>query len=130
MLHILLWIAVLLINLVLRMRGLSRGVNVAGRWRQTIGTQYTLHALLVLLEERGQSSLLTLLLDGDQLLLPSLSNLQDIILGSCLTPNRKKADCIGLGHSAQLRIAPSHVALPVRVVGDISGRNGDRIIIG
>jgi hypothetical protein len=88
-----------------------------------------LDALLVLLEEGGEASFLALFLDGDQLLLSSLSDLQNVVLGSCLASHREKAYGIGLGHGTQLRVVSSCVALPVRVVGNVTGRDSDGVIV-
>jgi hypothetical protein len=88
-----------------------------------------LDALLILLKEGGETSFFALLLDINQLLLASLPNLQNIVLGGSLASHREKAHGIGLGHGTQLRVVSSYVTLPVRVVGDVTGRQSDGIII-
>ena len=97
--------------------------------REAIGTQHTLNALLVLLEESGETTLFTLFLNGNQLLLASLSELQYLVLRGGLAPNGEESNGIGLAHSAELRVASPYIALPVGVVGNVTRGHGYGVII-
>lgn len=120
----------LLVNLVLGLRSLGNGVDVGRGGGQAVCAQNSLDARLVLLEQSGQTTLLTLLLNLDQLLRTGLANLKDIVLGGGCASNGKEADSIGLAHGAQLGVASPGVALPVGVVGKVSRGEGDGVIVG
>lgn len=119
----------LLVNLVLGLRSLGNRVDVGRGGRQAVCAQNTLNALLVPLEESGQATLLTLLLNLHQLLRTGLANLQNIILGGGCASNGKQADSIRLANGAQLGVAPPSVALPVGVVGNVTRWDGDGVIV-
>jgi hypothetical protein len=119
-----------LVNLVLGLRSSGNGVDVGRGGGQAICAQNTQDALLVLLEQSGQTTLLTLLLNLGQLLRTGLANLQNIVLGGGGTSNGKEADSIGLAHGAQLGVASPGVALPVGVVGNVTRGDGDGVVVG
>lgn len=60
----------------------------------------------------------------------SLAKLQDVVLGRGLAADSQEGDGVGLGDGAEGRVVPPGVALPVRVVGDVTGGKGDWVVVG
>lgn len=83
-----------------------------------------------MLKESREAAFFALLLDSNQLLLSSLSDLENVVLGGCLASDCEQTNGVGLAHGAQLGVAPPDVPLPVWVVGDIARREGDWVIVG
>lgn len=108
---------------------LGDSVKVGRGRRQAIGTQNAGNASLVLLEVAGKTTLLALRLDRNNLLGTSLAELQDVVLGRSLATDGQERHGVGLGDGAECRVVPPGVALPVRVVGDVTGGKGDGVVV-
>ena len=105
------------------------GIQVARHWWQAVSTQNALHTLSILLKKSSQSMLLPLLLDSGELLFACLANLENIFLGSRLATHTKQTNNIRLVDVADPGVVPSNITLPIRVVRDVSCRNGNRVVV-
>lgn len=95
--------------------------------RQAIHQQFLgdIHALL--LEHLRQSLLLAFRRGRDQRLAAGLANQLD--LGGGRAADRQQGHRGGLVDDAQPRVVAARVALPVGVVGDVTGGDGHRVVV-
>lgn len=107
----------------------SRRIQAARQGWQTICIQDTSSPLLIFPEKPGKAALLSLLLDRYQLSFTCFTKLQNF-LWCCLTAYGKKTNNVGLIHRTESRIVSPSIALPVRVIGDVTRWNCDRVVIG
>lgn len=108
-------------------RTLLQALPAEQRWHavheQVLGR---LHALL--LEHLGEALLLALGLGRHKRLAALLSDQLD--LGVRGVADRQQGDGVGLVHDGQAGVVAADVTLPVRVVGDVAGGAGDRVVVG
>lgn len=68
-----------------------------------------------------------MLLSGDEGLASLLSNQLDA--GSGSASYGKESDLVGLGNDGRAGVVAAGIAFPVRVVGDVAGRDGDGVVV-
>lgn len=94
--------------------------------RHATRTQHVLRQPSVLLK-RDRQSLRASLLRSNQLLRACLAN--QLLLRRRRASNFQQRDRIGLSDGREPRVSSSHVALPVRVLGNVGGGNGDGVVV-
>lgn len=98
------------------------------RWQATSSLQHPLRSLDTgRLDIVGQAGLLALLLGGNQSLGSLLANELDTGGGS--GADGQESNLLGLGDDRETGVVAAGVALPVRVVGEVAGREGDRVVV-
>lgn len=102
-------------------------MQTARHWGQATGAEDILCETSVLLECDSES-LCALLLRRHQRLGACLAN--QLLLRRCCASDLEQRNCIRLGDGREPGVAPAHVALPVRVLGDVGGRDSDGVVVG
>ena len=107
----------------------SHGLATRGRGQTARLGEHQLGRLDTgLLKVGGQAAgLLALLLGGDDGLGAGLADELDARLGGAA--DGQESDLIGLVDDREARVGATGVALPVRVVGNVAGREGDGVVV-
>lgn len=77
--------------------------------------------------ERNSQTLDTLLLRSNELLGSGLAN--QLLLRRRSASNLEQCNRVGLGDGRELGVVSSHITLPVRVLGNVCGGDGDRVVV-